>query len=53
MKKLASTLCQSPRTGQVAMAIALVAAFTVTCGAGVGIATGLACLVAYGVFGSR
>lgn len=53
MKKLASALCQSPRTGHVAASIALGAAFTVSNGAAVGIATGVACLVAFGLFGSR
>lgn len=53
MKKLVSTLCRSPRTGQVAVSIALGAALTVSNGAAVGIATGVACLVAFGLFGSR
>lgn len=53
MKNLSSTLCRSPRTGQVAIAIALGAALTVSNGAAVGVATGVACLVAFGLFGRR
>jgi len=53
MHNHASMLCRSRRTGQLAASVALGAAFAVSNGPTVGVTTGLASLVAFGLFGRR